>query len=149
MSEGNFVFNSSGEVVQIGSPERTATDIGTSDWSGKRSQPAIASAEWPIVPESTISSCDRSSRPRVPASAPSAPTACSSRVSTVRSREISRERAEVRVARREASSRERCRSVMSRAITEAPTTVPSSSRRGETANETKINRPSFVTRSVS
>ena len=50
---------------------------------------------------------------------------------------------------RRRSSRERLRSVMSRAIFEAPTILPALSRIGETQSETEITRPSLVCLTVS
>ena len=47
---------------------------------------------------------------------------------------------------RSRSSSARLRSVMSLAIFEAPTIVPSASRIGETVSETSMRRPSLVTR---
>ena len=52
-------------------------------------------------------------------------------------------------SRRCRSSSARCRSLMSRAIFEAPTTVPCSSRIGETLKETATRPPSFRSRTVS
>ncbi len=49
----------------------------------------------------------------------------------------------------EASSAVDARSVMSRAIDETPTTLPASSRMGDTEREMEIRRPSLRTRTVS
>ena len=117
--------------------------------SGKLFQPASPSSLWPRLPTSSTRSPESSTNPTAAAAASTAETACSSSTWIARWGVISRDSAEVRACRLDASASARWRSVTSLATTEALTISPSSPRTGEIDSDTMIRRPSLVTRSVS
>ena len=119
--------------------------------AGSAANSASPSVAWPVLPTSSISSVAGTRSATVPAAAPSAATACSSRtVNRALGGDLHRQRGRERLESCGAVPASALAAVTSRAITEARTTVAVGvARSARPSAKPRSGRPSLRTRSVS